>query len=1539
MKRKLLLVVLLSLLSSWANAATNYFVTQAGAGSHNGLSIGNAFSVANYNVTTLPVGGDTVFFTGTITSIINPNSGGTSSSVVLTLDMTGAVITPPAWTNTNSQSFITILGSSSNPIAAGTNGAAIFDCGTNPAVQFITVSGFTFTGISGGQTLFFNVGRCNNVTIQNNTLDNVQSFVNAYQGTTHDITIQNNYARSSVNVLNQTDVISMGDTINVLIQGNKLIQQAPGNVSVRHNDTIQAYQGGGSSNQAPSGWVIRYNWVQLDVGSGSGDTSWTMLEQMADNGSTPALQMYGNVFVGEADDVNSNNGVMPGDNGSSGQHVYFYNNTLIRKNGPDNTIRFLSPGTVFSRNNVGYDPTGHSGTYLSWTMTAGAPWNNNFFFNFSGCSTTFTGGAGSCTADPKFTSVAGDDYSTLPGSPLRNAGDSTVGATYNQGIAPGATWPNPTLTTRTTGNWDVGAFQVPLGGMNSVYTQTQANDGNYVNNNNYPIHMLPSGRWRHYVQPIYEIDNIASWSNASNITTFTLGSGTTTMVANDVFTIRGTGAPDALCVVNANINTTSFNFDIRSCDSKQFYTNPGSGTFPAGTLTEKKEGPGMNPRGTWAIVNTGSITGKYSLQSFDLQRGSHSGCTLTDYDLHKSTCYDTAPQLVNEWNGGVYINVQDVGTLPACSQTGSIQTSNMVLSSTYSFDLTFTTTQTPSKSATQHFLVCRPGAGSGKGAIPWISPGYIQNYSNQEQLYIVENFASADKYGVWSITYDSPGSGNPTLETWAAPPLDGFIHNPGAMKPQAVVHTGTRQVGYTLQWCADSDLTACDSVRGWASTSAKPAGNVDGVKQYPCDVDPVMAAAGGQTYHIGPSQTYTSIHASPTQSYPWGSTFIVHNEGGVGSPTTYHEYDQWSAATNWASFTNNRAVPMFNLCTKPNTTSGELPVIDGDHAVGPSNVAGVFVGSMLIFYMSVSQPNPDIYNGNIQPAHRLTISGFKVQNANPSFVHYAPGDLSGTGPTSPYSDAAATRIYSAQQYSIVGNHTIDVANPFFSVGNANGGVLRNLDLDGWYEGNNCEKYSIATRSTEHCFYIQDWRSYVIGNHEQGGYGTDATGYFSFRATRSHYSYNFGKPTGTNNTGSLPGGSTEIQDGSNSFAMDQVYGPTVGWNGNCDGPSGRYPMCAPTGGGTVWFGGMDTVAALQEEHWDSFFVQSNALEVKTGNCTITYPGTHGDNGLELQHNLYDVNNNIVCPNLGTSQYEDFRLQSIGSADYSRQPIEWPAAYTANSMKWWNNNLPSCTASGSSQGVRPEAKVYYQTGIYHVGQFSPTTTGISQAYGDAGFESCYPGLNRHADIGDYTGMVPVEWKIGNWGTNTNFITTATQPYDSASLAPTSSAAVNAATPPLYPASMYPVLYNALNPNVSMLLTRRTQVDSSNFPTTIGSADAVGAPTLSSITVLPNPASVTVSGTVNMQTLSFCTYSDSSTIPAGSSGCLVVWTDTNTHSSINASTGVVTGVSAGSDTVTATLSPATPGTATVNVSAPPAAFGIIFGTGLTGGTGLVH
>jgi hypothetical protein len=453
--------------------AASYFVTQAGAGSKNGTSAANAWSVANYNTTGAPTGGDTVFFSGTITSTVTPPTGGTGNGANrLTLDFTGALLNAAIpRIKVNGKNYINFLGGSfgSGPgvTLVSTNGSIFHDD---------TFSGWTYLGNSDGSSCDFLSGQYPQfVEISNNHLENC-TLGYSDSTNTHDILIKNNYIQGAVNTTEQIDIISFGDAYNVTIEGNKIIQRAPGATSGRHNDGIQTFQSGTSLNGAPYGWVIRYNWIELDVPSGSGDNSWLMLENLADGpGGIPAMKIYSNVFVGDVTSNAGNNGVV---NDGSGFTTYFYNNTVIRHNAPDNTLRFLNfsgPGMLYAKNNVGQSNPGTCCSFLSWTVTIGAA-ASNYFFNFSGCSSNTSGAGGSCSTDPKFIDYTNGNFALQASSPLIGRGDSSIGSEYSQGIGPGSTWPQPALVARTAGSWDVGAFQtatvsVPPPGPVTTLTQ------------------------------------------------------------------------------------------------------------------------------------------------------------------------------------------------------------------------------------------------------------------------------------------------------------------------------------------------------------------------------------------------------------------------------------------------------------------------------------------------------------------------------------------------------------------------------------------------------------------------------------------------------------------------------------------------------------------------------------------------------------------------------------------------------------------------------------------------------------------------------------------------------------------------------------------------------------------------------------------------------------------------------------------------------------------------------------------------------------
>jgi len=428
----------------------SFYVTQSGSGSRTGLDPGNAWSVADFNSSSSPTGGDVVNFSGTISSTVTPRTGGTGNgSSRLTLNFSGAtLITASPRININQKNYLNIFGGVFGTATAGTM------IGSGDAVAHdITISGWSHSGDSMSTANFVHGPQLSNVIVENNTLDNAAQLYVAYRATSHDIVIRNNYLRSSLNTTVQTDLIFLGDGVNVIIEGNKLILRAPGDAYIRHNDVIQTFRGGGEGTANPTNWTIRYNWIELDINGGDASNSWLMMEGMVGN---PALEIYGNVFHGAGN--LSTNGVCVVLNQPDAV-FYFYNNTVIKKVIPGGTIRFLSPGTLYARNNVGQADRFTEDTFIQWTMTPGAAWDRNFFFNTDKCDRSISGPGGSCSLDPKFVDFWNRNYALQLNSPLIGAGDSTIGSEYNLGIAPGAVWPGPALVPRTAN--DVGAFVSP----------------------------------------------------------------------------------------------------------------------------------------------------------------------------------------------------------------------------------------------------------------------------------------------------------------------------------------------------------------------------------------------------------------------------------------------------------------------------------------------------------------------------------------------------------------------------------------------------------------------------------------------------------------------------------------------------------------------------------------------------------------------------------------------------------------------------------------------------------------------------------------------------------------------------------------------------------------------------------------------------------------------------------------------------------------------------------------------------------------------
>lgn len=968
--------------------------------------------------------------------------------------------------------------------------------------------------------------------------------------------------------------------------------------------------------------------------------------------------------------------------------------------------------------------------------------------------------------------------------------------------------------------WTSGAS----GPMSSVYMQKSANgidDG-------YPISLLPGAEWDDYAQPIYENNPLSTWSNpAGTVVTFTLLSGSSTIQVGDMIFVRNFSTqPDTLCQVAASPAPTSssFTLDVQSCNGTTSWTSAGSGSA-LGAYYWKKEGTGMNPNVTWSIITTGATPVKAMLRNID-KTVNAVGSPCANPDLHTSTCYVVDPVLTNVSPIQVWLEL-DPSATPTCSMTGTMQAGTLALTSTHMFKLRATTIQDPSKFVDRDYIMCQPGAGSGKLAVMHMQGGYEQSFKNEKHPIYTQTFANADQYTIWSIASDS-GTGNATLTTFPAPVGDAFVKNGGTL-PEVIFNSGTSTDGYTITACADADPTACAVTRRWVSAQTKPTLNPDLVVQAPCDTDPVMTAAGGVVYDIGPGQTYADFTAIPTWNYLWGSIFKFHGESGTGgSPVTLANYMEFKFPTNFASFTNNQTVPSFYLCGIPSSTTGDLPILEANHATANSNIGGFTgLGNVVTLNgISATIPVPDKYTGTSNQWHQWGMAGIRIQHNTPGYTYFPPGMT--TGPEDPWGLGSAIRPFSTTNFTVKGIRSILNANGMLSDCNSQAGWIRNCSSNGRMYGSHGEGYGVNPNPTEHFIYLQDFHDVADYNLEDGSNSEAATGAFSMRGFRSLYIGNrvyckapYHCPNGW-------GGNSENQDSAYYLDIPRQFGPTPTWAGGttCGDGSAEYPFCSDPAHPGMAFGGLPTEAAFNTEHFHSFYMMGNALKslnTSSGDgCNVSISQNHGGNGLEMQHKIYYGYNLVDCPRAeaygGAYQFEDVRPTS-GVFGPDVQPVAWPTGHWFNNIDWWVDN----TGGGGfySPFGRPTGHVIFKTNMGHIGQFSPLNVNIPLTPGAYGFNQSQSGISQQTTVDEFVGMYPVEAKFGATWTTANFLTSPVKPYDITTLKPISgSALIGAATTTLpYPASLYPPMFNAID--AGAVMSPRVYLN------TIGPYDQVVAP----------------------------------------------------------------------------------------------------------------
>ena len=158
----------------------------------------------------------------------------------------------------------------------------------------------------------------------------------------------------------------------------------------------------------------------------------------------------------------STNGILMGDNSINSTQFNIINNTIILNGTPGNTIRIFD-NNLNLYNNASYAPSSMSGTFLDTGTVGTFNTDYNFLYQWDDASAAEVGTNGSTAVDPLFTDINNEEFTLSSSSTLIGNADETVGAAYQYGINPSATWPldlTTDLVDRTAQSaWDSGAYQ------------------------------------------------------------------------------------------------------------------------------------------------------------------------------------------------------------------------------------------------------------------------------------------------------------------------------------------------------------------------------------------------------------------------------------------------------------------------------------------------------------------------------------------------------------------------------------------------------------------------------------------------------------------------------------------------------------------------------------------------------------------------------------------------------------------------------------------------------------------------------------------------------------------------------------------------------------------------------------------------------------------------------------------------------------------------------------------------------------------------
>lgn len=698
----------------------------------------------------------------------------------------------------------------------------------------------------------------------------------------------------------------------------------------------------------------------------------------------------------------------------------------------------------------------------------------------------------------------------------------------------------------------------------------------------------------------------------------------------------------------------------------------------------------------------------------------------------------------------------------------------------------------------------------------------------------------------------------------------------------------------------------------------------------PCAIDATLT---GTVYEVGPTQANTTLNAVPFNTWTGGGHIVrIHNEDTGTTPTTFHEYIQ----------------PGFDAATKTNpdyicgiaNSLGYHPVLDGNGATGPSYNNGFINGGGLV---NVS-PTPSC-NGNWPstcPPSYLAVAGLTLIHATAAQVTSWDIGTAGANKLTITALAGSVLTFHAGDTVLLTGFTTSTFLNNQPVTVLSAGLSTTQ-----FEANFTHANGSGTESQAYAGYM--------------GTATNGTSPFSWGDGSAGLDFRVGthleaygnhcnidsQCVGTYDNGDDHGFAAITQ----AVSIQRNFADTMGFGGSFL----SHPFYMQSFGMELWGNlinqpaaqssgscikirgvGVDTVnnycATGFARHKDWVEVQDAAEYTNIDNYVGggAWPTDTADADVIIGYTEELLDDNVELGSAvndpafyGNARHfmgdHDNNLGSMGmNARYGILSSAYETYYGCGQV------FDTIGLGGDNFWLSPEWVLSNSTIICPVGEFHFNS--LSMAIVTAQTNMFLNGtIDNSLDIygGRYNNGTAVswtsDWAVGmplmsaalNYHLNGNLTTdykiASSVPFNTTTLVPgSSSPLVGQATGLAGEAALFTLAYNAVALDGSI----SPRIDT----TTIGAYDPSGGPTVVSIAVTPNPASVVTSSTVNLTATA--TWSDSTTTNVTT---LASWSNGgSSHFTVGASTGVVTGVSVGSGTASATYSAIT-GNGTVNVSAP--------------------